>query len=135
MCVPFKVRNVYAKLPRGYAGKRPAERQRAVAMSGTGNGDSFLRTNAVRTAAAICRFSGASLGTAVSDVSGPGGELEQSAGDRWGETGEGEGGIIGIEVDGFTGKAVFAFNCGGLWRACYVDGVAKVMVFHDEYEA
>ncbi|RMZ75630.1 hypothetical protein DV738_g5394, partial [Chaetothyriales sp. CBS 135597] len=135
ICVPVEVSNMYMKLFQSSARERPAQGRRAVAMSGTGNGDSFLRTNAVRTAAAICRLSGASLETALSDVAGPGGELEQSAGDRWGKTGEGEGGIIGIEVDGFAAKAVFEFNCGGLWRAWYLDGRPKVMAFRDEYEA
>ncbi|EXJ70384.1 uncharacterized protein A1O5_06452 [Cladophialophora psammophila CBS 110553] len=77
------------------------KRRRAVAMSGTGNGDSFLRLNAVRTVAALCRLSGppsVSLADAVRTVTGPNGELQRSAGDRWGRTGEGQGGIIGIEV-------------------------------------
>ncbi|KIW15838.1 hypothetical protein PV08_05888 [Exophiala spinifera] len=121
-------------------------RRRAVAMSGTGNGDSFLRTNAARTAASMCRFSSSiSLTHAVNAIAGPGGELQQSAGDRWGLTGEGEGGIIGIEIDdgpvptefsvahGYPhsksssaclstkkrGRVVFDFNCGGLFRAFY----------------
>ncbi|EXJ89172.1 hypothetical protein A1O3_02236 [Capronia epimyces CBS 606.96] len=78
---------------------RSQRRRRAVAMSGTGNGDSFLRTNAVRTAAAMCRFSAAtSLSEAVTAVAGPGGELQSSAGNRWDRTFEGQGGIIGIEL-------------------------------------
>lgn len=142
------------------------KRRRAVAMSGTGNGDSFLRTNAARTAASMCRFSsGTSLAHAVSAIAGPGGELQQSAGGRWGLTGEGLGGIIGIEIDNGPvskevllaqtypgskwpsaclsakkrGRAVFDFNCGGLFRAFYeVDGrtgqeTPKVMVFKKEY--
>ncbi len=56
---------------------------RAVAMSGTGNGDSFLRTAGVRTAAAIARFAPrTSLASAVTEIVGPGGELQRSAGDR-----------------------------------------------------
>ena len=122
-------------------------RRRAVAMSGTGNGDSFLRTNAVRTAASISRFSSNnySLSHAVTSIAGPGGELQRSAGERWGRTGEGQGGIIGIEIDqGLethgarkTGKIVFDFNCGGLFRAYYQDNekgqeVPRVGVFRDE---
>ena len=133
-----------------------SKRRRAVAMSGTGNGDSFLRVNAARTAAALCRFSqSTSLADAVTAVAGPNGELQLSAGDRWGHTGEGQGGIIGIElVDDDVhwaprggemqlgrkvGHAVFDFNCGGLFRAYYeIDRDAgeerpKVMVFKDEY--
>ncbi|KAK5280517.1 hypothetical protein LTR40_006235 [Exophiala xenobiotica] len=132
------------------------KRRRAVAMSGTGNGDSFLRTNAARTVAAMCRFSnGTSLAQALTSVAGPGGELQQSAGDRWGHTGEGEGGIIGIEIVDLEsgqargdhkdrlrkkrGKAVFDFNCGGLFRAFYEaddntgQETPRAMVFKEEY--
>lgn len=135
------------------------KRRRAVAVSGTGNGDSFLRTNAARTVAAMCRFSNdASLAQALTSIAGPGGELQQSAGERWGHTGEGQGGIIGIEVVDQSkletdegrgdhkdrlrkkrGKAVFDFNCGGLFRAFYeVDNdtgeeLPRVMVFKEEY--
>ncbi|KAL8799598.1 MAG: hypothetical protein Q9182_005774 [Xanthomendoza sp. 2 TL-2023] len=109
---------------------------RAVALSGTGNGDSFLRTAAARTAAAIVRFSQPhrSLASAVTEIAGPGGELERSAGDRWGRTGEGEGGIIGIELVGGEGRVVADFNCGGMFR-CWVDeeGRERVMVFREEY--
>ncbi|KAL8736803.1 MAG: hypothetical protein Q9166_000169 [cf. Caloplaca sp. 2 TL-2023] len=108
---------------------------RAVAMSGTGNGDSFLRTVATRTAAAIARFSpNRSLASAVSEMAGPGGELQRSAGDRWGRTGEGEGGIIGIELVNGVGKIVADFNCGGMFR-CWIDdaGTERMMVFKEEY--
>ncbi|KAL2044906.1 hypothetical protein N7G274_002681 [Stereocaulon virgatum] len=107
---------------------------RALAMSGTGNGDSFLRLAAVRTAGAIVRFSpDRSLASAVNQIVGPGGEMQRSAGDRWGN-GEGSGGIIGIELVNGKGKVVFDFNCGGMFR-CWVDEVGKerVMVFRDEY--
>ncbi|KIX05854.1 uncharacterized protein Z518_03827 [Rhinocladiella mackenziei CBS 650.93] len=127
------------------------KRRRAVAMSGTGNGDSFLRTNAVRTAASICRLSSStSLAGAITAIAGPNGELQRSAAERWGRTGEGQGGIIGIEViddhaemidhqmrtdlkavnahafqnnTKTMGTPVFDFNCGGMFRAYYeVDG-------------
>jgi L-asparaginase len=128
----------------------PRSSRRAVAMSGTGNGDSFLRTNAVRTTASICRFSSSriSLSKALAAITGPGGELQRSAGDRWRKTGEGQGGIIGIEVsqdselDGSgrrKGKVVFDFNCGGLWRTYYESDdktgkmVPRVMVLRHEY--
>jgi L-asparaginase len=108
----------------------------AIGMSGTGNGDSFLRTNAVRTAGAMSRFSAAnlSLADAVSRVAGAGGELERSAGDRWGKTGEGEGGIIGIELVGSESSVVWDFNCGGMFRA-WVDDAGKhnFMAFKDDY--
>ena len=131
---------------------------RAVAMSGTGNGDSFLRTDAARTTAAICRYSTeyVPFADAVSQVTGPGGELQRSAGSRWNRTGEGQGGIIGLEVcsrgsstghefDGRkkrlkTAEVVFDFNCGGLWRAWYVRPdpnsdveCPQVMVFREPF--
>ena len=108
---------------------------RAVALSGTGNGDSFLRLVAARTAGAVTRFSpNRSLSSAVAQIAGPGGELQQSAGDRWGETGEGEGGMIGIEMIAGVGKVVYDFNCGGMFR-CWVDdeGRERIMVFREEY--
>ncbi|TVY93177.1 putative isoaspartyl peptidase/L-asparaginase [Lachnellula willkommii] len=116
---------------------------RAAAMSGTGNGDSFLRINAVRTASAIARYRGSksnektSLQDAVTEVTGPGGELVKSAGDRWGKSGEGEGGIIGVEltvhVDAHANKKsvishiVDDFNCGGMFRAA-VDKNGKAVM-------
>ncbi|PKY03220.1 N-terminal nucleophile aminohydrolase [Aspergillus campestris IBT 28561] len=124
-------------------------RKRAMALSGTGNGDSFLRVAAARTACAITRFSPheMSAAAAVTAIAGPGGELQRSAGPRWRKTGEGEGGIIGIEArvedsaeDGQTlrGTVVFDFNCGGMWRAWIETGddgyeVERVMVFREEY--
>lgn len=108
----------------------------AVAVSGTGNGDSFLRLAAARTAASISRFSSANLSfaKAVSLVAGPHGELQKSAGDRWGVTGEGEGGMIGIELVGTKSNIVMDFNCGGMFRA-WIDEHGKMhcMVFHDDY--
>ncbi|KAK0103526.1 hypothetical protein ONS95_005547 [Cadophora gregata] len=102
---------------------------RATAMSGTGNGDSFLRTNAVRTISAIARYGSpsSSLQCALAQITGRDGELQQSAGDRWQQTGEGEGGVIGIELklvrtaDGEIKSAISDclddFNCGGMFRA------------------
>lgn len=107
---------------------------RAVAMSGTGNGDSFLRTAATRTAAAMARWSNHSLAASVQGIAGAGGELQRSAGDRWGKTGEGEGGIIGIELVDGVGRIVFDFNCGGMFRAWTDDfGKERMMVFREEY--
>ncbi|EAW18162.1 isoaspartyl peptidase/L-asparaginase [Aspergillus fischeri NRRL 181] len=135
-------------------------KRRAVALSGTGNGDSFLRVAAARTACAMLRYSQASvprsLADAVSAVAGPDGELQRSAGRRWGKTGEGEAGIIGIEAETVLdatgaglhaeqqkslsrGKVVFDFNCGGMWRAWVEEDatgkdVERVMVFREEYQ-
>ncbi|KAL6714497.1 hypothetical protein ACLMJK_007922 [Lecanora helva] len=115
--------------------RKPLRNMRSVALSGTGNGDSFLRLAAARTAGAIVRFAPSrSLASAVSQIAGPLGELQRSAGNRWGKTGEGEGGIIGIELVNGKGKLVFDFNCGGMFR-CWIDdmGRERVMVFKDEY--
>ncbi|KAL1960129.1 hypothetical protein VTO42DRAFT_301 [Malbranchea cinnamomea] len=127
--------------------QKDPRRRRAVALSGTGNGDAFLRAAACRTAAAIARLSASSaspsapvsLADAVHLVAGPGGELQRSPG-------PGFGGMIGIEAvldddsgdcdhqkrtnDAITsdsvasgdsrltrGKVVFDFNCGGMFRA------------------
>ncbi|EKD18944.1 L-asparaginase precursor [Drepanopeziza brunnea f. sp. 'multigermtubi' MB_m1] len=100
---------------------------RSAGLSGTGNGDSFLRTNAVRTISAIARYKPVPLQKALKEVAGPGGFLEESAGDRFGRTGEGEGGVIGIELTvvvdaarekkGAVSHVVDDFNCGGMFRA------------------
>lgn len=138
---------------------RPQVRRRALALSGTGNGDSFLRISAAHTTSAMCRFSShhVPLADAVTAVAGPGGELQRSAGRRWGLTQEGLGGIIGIEVEMEVdkeskentdrtgsralarGKVAADFNCGGMFRAWYEEGedgrdVERLMVFRDEYK-
>ena len=96
-------------------------------LSGTGNGDSFLRISAGRQVGSIARYRPDSTLNAVREVTGPGGELERSAGKRWGKTGEGEGGMIAIEsevVQDAEGnevargyKIIQEFNCGGMFRA------------------
>ena len=118
---------------------------RSIAVSGTGNGDSFLRTAAARTVGAIARFAANPSAVALSKVTGPGGELQQSAGDRWGRTGEGEGGMIGIEcvvVRDAEGNVIETrsellqdYNCGGMFRAWVDDkGVAFARVFREDQE-
>jgi L-asparaginase len=118
---------------------------RSLALSGTGNGDSFLRTAAARTVGSIARFGGKRSTEAVSSVTGPGGMLEQSAGDRWGRTGEGEGGMIGIACavvrDGegnmveTKSEIVQDFNCGGMFRAWVDDrGVAFAQIWRGDTE-
>ncbi|TKA62131.1 hypothetical protein B0A55_11408 [Friedmanniomyces simplex] len=117
---------------------------RAVAMSGTGNGDSFLRLNAVRTAAAMVRFTQsdphhaytvgrAPLQGAVTAMAGPHGALQLSAEDRWLKSGEGEGGVIGIDLQDGEGSIVADFNCGGMFRTWIDDcGEARMAVFRAE---
>lgn len=104
---------------------------RSIALSGTGNGDSFLRTAACRTVGAMARFGVQSADVSLNRVAGPGGELQQSAGDRWGKVGEGEGGMIGIEcviVRDEEGEVVETrsnilqgLNCGG----CFAPGLMR----------
>ncbi|KAL7919068.1 nucleophile aminohydrolase [Trichoderma austrokoningii] len=110
---------------------------RSIGVSGTGNGDSFLRINAVRTVAAIARYKPLAGKEALSRVVGPGGELQKSAGDRWTRTGEGEGGMIGIEcttvqdedgnVVGIRSELLMDYNCGGMWRA-WIDDEGKAVM-------
>lgn len=92
---PFLYTPLAPSTPRAAAAQLTTTR--SFATSGTGNGDSFLRVNAARTAAAIARWKPVSSAVALTEVTGPGGELQRSAGDRWAVTGEGEGGMIGIE--------------------------------------
>ncbi|KAJ5515589.1 hypothetical protein N7527_007149 [Penicillium freii] len=143
------------KACRSYQPSAQYSHRRAIAVSGTGNGDSFLRVAAARTVAAMLRLSSPGvfphgLADAVTAVSGPGGELQRSAGSRWKKTGEGEGGIIGIEaelspvntasdVKLYRGKVVFDFNCGGMWRAWVEEDAAgneveRIMVFREQYQ-
>jgi L-asparaginase len=64
---------------------------------------------------------------------GRGGELQKSAGDRWGKTHEGTGGMIGIEVVGEKANVVFDYNCGGLFRAWVdEDGKKKCLIFRED---
>lgn len=137
-CLPSL--SIYSPVPIFENSPKKSDRLfRSTAMSGTGNGDSFLRIDAVRTASAIAKYRNHrnSLQEAVTEVSGPGGELMKSAGDRWRKTGEGEGGVIGIELlvvtdaDGAfksaTSHIVDDFNCGGMFRAAINEHGKAVM--------
>lgn len=113
--------------------KKPSLVRHAVALSGTGNGDTFLRMAAARTVAAKSRFSSISLSSATTWMAGPDGELQKSAGDRWEHVHEGVGGIIGIELVGTKGTVVSDFNCGGMFRAWMEeDGSQKCLVFRED---
>ncbi len=48
----------------------------------------------------------------------------------WSQPGEGEGGIIGIELVDGKGKVVYGFNCAGMFRT-WLDGSGAeiLMVF------
>lgn len=131
-CLPTPY--VYRPVPAAPAGTTTT---RSLAISGTGNGDSFLRTAAAHTAVAIARFRGDDGARAVAAVAGPGGELQRSAGGRWGLTGEGQGGMIGVEsvverdargrVVDAKARVVMDYNCGGMFRAWIDDGGRPVV--------
>ncbi|KAJ4350089.1 uncharacterized protein N0V89_008710 [Didymosphaeria variabile] len=115
---------------------QPSPIRHAVGMSGTGNGDSFLRMDACRTTAAKSRFAKVPLPNALSWMAGPSGELQKSAGDRWQRTHEGTGGIIGIELVGNKSTVVFDFNCGGMFRAWVdEDGEHRCLIFREGYHS
>lgn len=116
---------------------------RSIALSGTGNGDSFLRVAAARTVGSIARWGKLPATEALRRIAGRGGELERSAEKRWGKTGEGEGGMIGIESvvsRDVSGQVVSAraqilqdHNCGGMFRAWIDDdGKAVMRIFHPD---
>lgn len=117
--------------------QKPRPVRHAVGVSGTGNGDSFLRMAASRTVAAKSRFTPTSLSEALTWMSGRGGELQKSAGDRWGHVHEGVGGMIGIELVGTKVTVVSDYNCGGMFRAwTEEDGSKKCLVFRkNDYES
>lgn len=115
---------------------------RSAALSGTGNGDSFLRVAAVRSVTGIARWTGVTTAEALRRIAGQNGELQKSAGDRWGKTGEGEGGMIGLEAviirDAMSGEIVETrgeilqdFNCGGMFRAWIDDSGQPTMRIFD----
>ncbi|KAI1499958.1 nucleophile aminohydrolase [Biscogniauxia marginata] len=119
---------------------------RSTGISGTGNGDSFLRLSAVRSVASIARWGGLPAAHALNQITGRGGELEKSAGDRWDKTGEGQGGMIGIEyavTRDQLGRVVDTrsvilqdHNCAGMFRAWINDdGDAEMRIWHVDDEA
>jgi L-asparaginase len=134
-CIPFlgspTVRGNVLSSTKPY--EKPVSTRHAVGLSGTGNGDSFLRTCAARTTAARSQFSATSLSDATTWMAGPDGQLQRSAGKRWGVTHEGTGGIIGIELVGNKVNVVQDFNCGGMFRAWTDDdGSPRCLVFREE---
>ena len=134
-CLPFSAREGYRLLSLAFEDNHEKKSEysqlHSLAISGTGTGDSFLSLAAARTVGAIVRFSAdslprRSLASAMNQIVGPGGELQRSAGRRWG-SGDGEGGMIGIELRNGKGHVVYDFNCGGLFR-CWGDEEGKIWV-------
>ncbi|KAH6685079.1 L-asparaginase [Plectosphaerella plurivora] len=118
-------------------------RRVSFAASGTGNGDSFLRIAAVRSVAARAEWKPEPSSKSITAITGPGGELQRSAGDRWGRTGEGQGGMIGIElvrdydargdIVRIRSEILQDFNCGGMFRAWIDDdGEPHAQVWRDD---
>ncbi|EOA85531.1 hypothetical protein ACJQWK_02184 [Exserohilum turcicum] len=119
--------------PQNQPHKEPLQVRHAVGLSGTGNGDSFLRTCAARTTAAKSRFTSCSLRHATEWMAGRNGELQRSAGDRWDRVHEGVGGIIGIQVVGDKVDVVQDYNGGGMFRAWTdEDGSRKCLIFRED---
>ncbi|KAF2680828.1 L-asparaginase precursor [Lentithecium fluviatile CBS 122367] len=116
---------------------KPSRIRHAVGISGTGNGDSFIRLAAATTTASKSRFTPTSLSNALTWMTGPGGELQKSAGDRWDHSHEGTGGMIAVELVGRTGTVVQDYNCGGMFRAWTEEnGEQKCLIFReDRYES
>ncbi|KAF2194010.1 L-asparaginase precursor [Zopfia rhizophila CBS 207.26] len=139
-CLPItppRIPTPASTLP-NHINNKPSPIRHAVGMSSSGNGDTFVRMVAARTVAAKSRFTpNTSLSKALSWMTGPNGELQKSAGDRWGKVHEGVGGIIGIELVGTKGTVVCNYNCGGMYRAwTEEDGDQKCLIFRDDnYES
>jgi L-asparaginase len=109
---------------------KPKSFRHVVGISSSGNGDTFIRMAASRTVAAKARFGSLPLSATLPWMTGPGGELQKSAGDRWGHVHEGVGGMIGIELIGDMANVVCDYNCGGMFRAwTEEDGVEKCLIF------
>ncbi|KAF2009502.1 N-terminal nucleophile aminohydrolase [Aaosphaeria arxii CBS 175.79] len=105
----------------------------ALALSSSGNGDTFLRLSSSRTVAAKSRFASLPLSTTLPWMAGPNGELQRSAGDRWGKVHEGVGGMIGIEIVGSRGEVVCDYNCGGMFRAWTdEEGGERCLIFRED---
>ncbi|KAJ6256202.1 L-asparaginase [Drechslerella dactyloides] len=108
---------------------RPAKTHRAVGLSGTGNGDFFLRLSVCHNIAARCRFGGKSLRAAAKEVCGPGGEIDKAGAGR----GDSDGAVIGVDEEGVV---VMEMNCGGCFRGTVDDdGRALVAAYADEEPA
>ncbi|KAF3903228.1 L-asparaginase [Dactylellina cionopaga] len=99
---------------------KPIKTHRAVGLSGTGNGDYFLRLSACHNITSRCRFGGKLLREAAREVCGPDGEMERA--------GEGrnnfDGAVIGVDEDG---EVVMEMNCGGCFRGT-VDDEGRILV-------
>ncbi|CAK7211570.1 hypothetical protein SBRCBS47491_001169 [Sporothrix bragantina] len=140
--IPSPMPYVYSQLPSTISTSTTTTTTRSIGLSGTGNGDSFLRVNAAHTVAAMAQYRPLSPKAALSAVAGPGGVLQTSAGTRWGRTGEGEGGLIGIEITivhhgeeirQVRTVVIQDYNCGGMFRAWIDDdGQTQVRIFRDE---
>jgi L-asparaginase len=135
-CIPLRLDTLFSKKVEYISIKQePTRRTRAVGISGTGSGDTFVRLAAVRTTAAAARFHGPtmSLRRAMNEMAGPDGEIQLSAGSHWGTTGEGEAGMIGIELVDQIGAISISFNTPGMFRGLVtIDGEYNIGIFADD---
>ncbi|EPS39745.1 hypothetical protein H072_6460 [Dactylellina haptotyla CBS 200.50] len=107
-------------LPIPNSSPKQTKPRRAVGLSGTGNGDYFLRLSACHNISSRCRFGNKSLRQAAREVCGPDGEMERAG---YGTT-EPQGAVIGIDEDG---DVVMEMNCGGCFRGT-VDENGRILV-------
>ncbi|KAK6526102.1 hypothetical protein TWF281_011139 [Arthrobotrys megalospora] len=102
------------------------KRHRAVGLSGTGNGDYFLRLAACHNITSRCRFGGRSLKQAALEVCGLGGEMERAGEAR----NNADGAVIGIDEEG---QVIMEMNCGGCFRGTVdLEGRVLVAAYADE---
>ncbi|MGZ6020157.1 MAG: isoaspartyl peptidase/L-asparaginase, partial [Phenylobacterium sp.] len=107
-------RQAHADMPAGtYASDRSA------AISGTGDGEYFIRLSVARAIAALVELKGLSLQAAVDQVIQT--DLEALGG---------KGGVIAVTPDG---QMAWSFNTSGMYRARIADGVPlEVAIYKDE---
>jgi beta-aspartyl-peptidase (threonine type) len=92
---------------------------RSCAVSGTGDGEYFIRLSVARAIAALVELKGLSLQAAVDEVIQT--DLEALGG---------KGGVIAVTPDG---QMAWSFNTSGMYRARVADGVElEVAIYKDE---
>jgi len=92
---------------------------RSCAVSGTGDGEYFIRLSVARAIAALVELKGLSLQAAVDEVVQ--GDLEALGG---------KGGVIAVAPDG---QMAWSFNTSGMYRARLAEGQAlEVAIYKDE---
>ncbi|KAK6513170.1 hypothetical protein TWF506_009335 [Arthrobotrys conoides] len=125
-CQPRAESLLTSCLPFASTPMKPTKHHRAVGLSGTGNGDYFLRLAACHNITSRCRFGGRSLKEAAKELCGRGGEMERAGEGR----NNADGAVIGIDEEG---EVVMEMNCGGCFRgAVDLEGRVLVAAYADE---